>query len=88
MENIGNYREKIQQKLITKFPGLSNWIYLTALAIYTLAMSLKGTMLVNFLITERGLFYLSAFPAALVLFKVTFLVVFVLKDFIFLFFLK
>lgn len=63
MENIGNYREKIQQKLITKFPGLSNWIYLTALAIYTLAMSLKGTMLVNFLITERGLFYLSAFPA-------------------------
>ena len=62
MENIGNYREKIQQKLITKFPGLSNWIYLTALAIYTLAMSLKGTMLVNFLITERGLFYLSAFP--------------------------
>ena len=56
MENIGNYREKIQQKLITKFPGLSNWIYLTALAIYTLAMSLKGTMLVNFLITERGLF--------------------------------
>ncbi|WP_304653325.1 hypothetical protein [uncultured Ligilactobacillus sp.] len=73
MENIVNYREKIQQKLITKFPGLSNWAYLTALAIYILAMSLKGTMLVNFLITERGLFYLSALPALLVLFKVTFL---------------
>ena len=73
MENIVNYRAKIQQKLTTKFPGLSNWSYLTALAIYILAMSLKGTMLVNFLITERGLFYLSALPAALVLFKVTFL---------------
>jgi len=73
MENLINYRENLREKLTIKFPGLSNWLYLTAVAIYILAMSLKGTMLVNFLITERGLFYLSAISAFIVLCKIIFL---------------
>lgn len=73
MENLMIYREKFATKLKQKFPALNEWLYLGALAIYICAMALKGTMLVNFLVNERGLYFLSVLPAMVVLFKIIFL---------------
>ncbi|MCR1901941.1 hypothetical protein [Ligilactobacillus apodemi] len=73
MKNIVLFRENIRTKIVTRFPNLGEWVYLSAFALYLLAMALKGTMLVNFLITERGIFYLSAVPALFVMGKILFL---------------
>lgn len=88
MEELMTVRNKLKTKLTERFPELSTWLYLGALSIYILAMSLKGTMLVDFLITQRGIFYLSALPAFLVLLKIVFLDEHDLKDLVIFFLLE
>lgn len=88
MEELITVRNKFKENLTSRWPDLGTWLYLGALSIYLLAMALKGTMLVNFLITQRGIFYLSAFPAFLVLLKIVFLDEHDLKELVIFFLLE
>lgn len=73
METLEILRNNIKTRTLEKIPNLGNIVYLVSLAIYIFSMSLRGTMLVNFLVSERGLFYLSIIPAFFVSLKIIFL---------------
>ncbi len=73
MDRVEDLRNSFSNKLLQKVPNLGSIIYFVSFTCYLFAMSLKGTMLVNFLLSERALFYLSIIPAFLVTLKIIFL---------------
>lgn len=73
MDRVEDLRNSFSDKLLQKVPNLGNIIYFVSFTCYLFAMSLKGTMLVNFLLSERALFYLSIIPAFFVTLKIIFL---------------
>ncbi|MCR1890197.1 hypothetical protein NSA16_03295 [Ligilactobacillus murinus] len=73
MDRVEDLRNSFSNKLLQKVPNLGSIIYFVSFTCYLFAMSLKGTMLVNFLLSERVLFYLSIIPAFLVTLKIIFL---------------
>lgn len=73
MDRVEDLRNSFSNKLLQKVPNLGSIIYFMSFTCYLFAMSLKGTMLVNFLLSERALFYLSIIPAFLVTLKIIFL---------------
>lgn len=73
MDRVENLRNSFSNKLLQKVPNLGSIIYFVSFTCYLFAMSLKGTMLVNFLLSERALFYLSIIPAFFVTLKIIFL---------------
>lgn len=73
MDRVEDLRNSFSNKLLQKVPNLGSIIYFVSLTCYLFAMSLKGTMLVNFLLSERALFYLSIIPAFFVTLKIIFL---------------
>lgn len=73
MDRVEDLRNSFSNKLLQKVPNLGSIIYFVSFTCYLFAMSLKGTMLVNFLLSERALFYLSIIPAFFVTLKIIFL---------------
>lgn len=73
MDRVEDLRNSFSNKLLQKVPNLRSIIYFVSFTCYLFAMSLKGTMLVNFLLSERALFYLSIIPAFFVTLKIIFL---------------
>ena len=73
MDIVEDLRNSFSNKLLQKVPNLGSIIYFVSFTCYLFAMSLKGTMLVNFLLSERALFYLSIIPAFFVTLKIIFL---------------
>ena len=73
MDRVEDLRNSFSNKLLQNVPNLGSIIYFVSFTCYLFAMSLKGTMLVNFLLSERALFYLSIIPAFFVTLKIIFL---------------